>query len=110
MLSTIDPCISSTLASTRSATVELLTIIVDFNPQIFRDFLVKQFPLIPESKNVKIQFFLEFKLEYFQDSLLINKLINHMLSDKDAEFTAAQQMSNVLRVLVDPESIVAVSL
>ena len=32
-----------------------------------------------------------------------------MLSDKDAEFTAAQQMSNVLRVLVDPESIVAVS-
>lgn len=52
VLNTIDPCISSPLATTRTATVELLTIIVDFNPQIFREFLVKQFRRIPESKNV----------------------------------------------------------
>lgn len=42
VLGTIDPCISSSLATTRTATVELLTIIVDFNPQLFRDYLMKQ--------------------------------------------------------------------
>jgi hypothetical protein len=54
VLNTIDPCISSTLATTRTATVELLTIIVDFNPQIFREFLLKQSRRIPETKNVNI--------------------------------------------------------
>jgi len=44
-----------------------------------------------------------------KDSLLINKLINHMLNDKDPEFTAANQMSQVLRILLDPEGIMAVS-
>lgn len=52
VLSTIDPCISSSLSTTRAATVELLTMIVDFNPQLFRDFLLKQFRVISESRNV----------------------------------------------------------
>uniref|UniRef100_A0A914LK23 Serine/threonine-protein phosphatase 4 regulatory subunit 3-like central domain-containing protein n=1 Tax=Meloidogyne incognita TaxID=6306 RepID=A0A914LK23_MELIC len=92
VLEIIDPCISSPLASTRTATVELLSIIVDFNAQIFRDFLVRQFRIVPESKN---------------SSLLINKLINHMLSDKDPEFTSAHQIANAIRILLDPESIVS---
>lgn len=54
VLATIDPCITSNLSSTRAATVELLAMIVDFNPQLFRDYLVKQFRTIPETKNVKI--------------------------------------------------------
>uniref|UniRef100_A0A1I8C0F9 SMK-1 domain-containing protein n=1 Tax=Meloidogyne hapla TaxID=6305 RepID=A0A1I8C0F9_MELHA len=93
VLEIIDPCISSPLASTRTATVELLSIIVDFNAQIFRDFLVRQFRIVPEAKN---------------NSLLINKLINHMLSDKDPEFTSAHQIANAIRILLDPESIVSV--
>ncbi|KAL7073391.1 hypothetical protein ACQ4LE_007251 [Meloidogyne hapla] len=92
VLEIIDPCISSPLASTRTATVELLSIIVDFNAQIFRDFLVRQFRIVPEAKN---------------NSLLINKLINHMLSDKDPEFTSAHQIANAIRILLDPESIVS---
>ncbi|KAI1719250.1 component of IIS longevity pathway SMK-1 domain-containing protein [Ditylenchus destructor] len=92
VLATIDPCITSSLSSTRAATVELLSMIVDFNPQLFRDYLLKQFRTIPESKN---------------DDLLINKLIGHMLSDKDPEQTAANQMSQALRILLDPESIVS---
>ena len=56
VLEIIDPCISSPLASTRTATVELLSIIVDFNAQIFRDFLVRQFRIVPESKNVIFNF------------------------------------------------------
>uniref|UniRef100_A0A914HJF2 Serine/threonine-protein phosphatase 4 regulatory subunit 3-like central domain-containing protein n=1 Tax=Globodera rostochiensis TaxID=31243 RepID=A0A914HJF2_GLORO len=90
VLGTIDPCISSSLPTTRTATVELLTIVVDFNPQLFRDFLMKQSR--QEGRN---------------DSLLINKLIKHMLSDRDAEFTAGGQMSQVLRVLLDPEGVLA---
>jgi hypothetical protein len=30
------------------------------------------------------------------------------LGDKDAEFTAAHQMANILKILLDPESIIAV--
>lgn len=41
--------------------------------------------------------------------MLINKLIKHMLGDRDAEFTAGQQMSQVLRILLDPEGILAVN-
>uniref|UniRef100_A0A183CPF8 SMK-1 domain-containing protein n=1 Tax=Globodera pallida TaxID=36090 RepID=A0A183CPF8_GLOPA len=91
VLGTIDPCISSSLPTTRTATVELLTIVVDFNPQLFRDFLMKQSR--QEGRN---------------DFLLINKLIKHMLSDRDAEFTAGGQMSQVLRVLLDPEGVLAI--
>lgn len=54
VMATIDPCISSPLSSTRAATVELLTMIVDFNPQLFRDYLVKQFRVIPETRNVSL--------------------------------------------------------
>uniref|UniRef100_A0A915PBS8 Serine/threonine-protein phosphatase 4 regulatory subunit 3-like central domain-containing protein n=1 Tax=Meloidogyne floridensis TaxID=298350 RepID=A0A915PBS8_9BILA len=42
-----------------------------------------------------------------EHSLLINKLINHMLSDKDPEFTSAHQIANAIRILLDPESIVS---
>jgi len=59
VLGIIDPCISCSLASMRAATVELLTMIVDFNPQIFREHLVKQFRTIPETKNViELEFFI----------------------------------------------------
>ena len=52
VLSTIDPCISSPLKATRAATVEMLQMIVDFNPHIFREYLIKQARTIPDSKNV----------------------------------------------------------
>lgn len=64
VLSTIDPCISSSLSTTRAATVELLTMIVDFNPQLFRDFLLKQFRVIPESRNVSF-FFVGIKFKFY---------------------------------------------
>lgn len=60
VLATIDPCITSSLSSTRAATVELLSMIVDFNAQLFRDYLLKQFRTIPESRNVS-----GFCLRYF---------------------------------------------
>jgi protein phosphatase-4 regulatory subunit 3 len=90
VLGIIEPCITSKLPATRTATVELLTMIVDFNPQIFRDYLIKQARTVPENKN---------------EDLLINKMINHILTDKDPELTSANQMAQVLRLLLDPENI-----
>jgi hypothetical protein len=52
VLGIIDPCISSVLPSMRAVTVELLTLIIDFNQQIFREYLIKQFRQVPETKNV----------------------------------------------------------
>ncbi len=54
VLGIIEPCITSKLPATRTATVELLTMIVDFNPQIFRDYLIKQARTVPENKNVSV--------------------------------------------------------
>lgn len=85
----------------RAATVELLTIIVDFNPQIFREHLIKQYRTISESQNVKDYRTMPYSYLFiltFKDSLLISKLISHMLNDRDPEFTAANQMSQVLKV------------
>lgn len=52
VLSTIDPCISSPLKATRAATVEMLSMIVDFNPHIFREFLLKQARTVADARNV----------------------------------------------------------
>ena len=36
-------------------------------------------------------------------------MINHILTDKDPELTSANQMAQVLRLLLDPENISTVS-
>lgn len=43
----------------------------------------------------------------FQDILLINLIIEHMICDTDPELGGAVQLMGLLRTLVDPENMLA---
>uniref|UniRef100_A0A7E4UTK5 PP4R3 domain-containing protein n=1 Tax=Panagrellus redivivus TaxID=6233 RepID=A0A7E4UTK5_PANRE len=81
----LDPCLSSPLHATQIMIVDLLIQIVDFTLNNFREFLRTQD--VAESEN-----------------LLIVKMINYMVNDKDPEFTNSHNMAEVLRVLLDSET------
>jgi protein phosphatase-4 regulatory subunit 3 len=42
-----------------------------------------------------------------QDQLLLNVIIEELISDKDPELGGAVQLSGVLRLLIDPENMLA---
>ncbi|MFH4979414.1 hypothetical protein AB6A40_006123 [Gnathostoma spinigerum] len=92
VLATIEPCIMSKDVQTRASTVELFVMMVEFNPQTVRDFLLQQGRTLSESKN---------------DQLLLNRLIEHMLTDHDPELTSASSLAQVMRVLLDPDSMMS---
>ena len=52
VLSTIEPCIESSDLQTRITIVEVFVMIVEFNPQAVRDYLLQQARNVSESKNV----------------------------------------------------------
>jgi protein phosphatase-4 regulatory subunit 3 len=52
LLSAISLCISSGLASTRNSAIEIISMIVDYNPVFMRDFLLRQARSVPENKPV----------------------------------------------------------
>lgn len=58
MLSAINLCISNGLPSTKNSAIEIISLIVDYNPVFMRDFLLRQARNVPDDKPVKfIKFF-----------------------------------------------------
>uniref|UniRef100_A0A914REF1 Serine/threonine-protein phosphatase 4 regulatory subunit 3-like central domain-containing protein n=1 Tax=Parascaris equorum TaxID=6256 RepID=A0A914REF1_PAREQ len=56
VLATIEPCIMSKDPQTMATTVEMFVMIVEFNPQIARDYLLQQGRNLSDAKNVRISF------------------------------------------------------
>uniref|UniRef100_A0A914YYS9 Serine/threonine-protein phosphatase 4 regulatory subunit 3-like central domain-containing protein n=2 Tax=Panagrolaimus superbus TaxID=310955 RepID=A0A914YYS9_9BILA len=81
----LDPCLSSSIHLTQSICVELLSLIVDFSLGPFRQFLMKQ--SAPDD-----------------ESLLINKMFRYLVYDRDAEFTNARNMAEIVRIILDPDA------
>lgn len=54
MLSAINLCISNGLRSTRNSAIEIISMIVDYNPVFMRDFLLRQSRGIAEDKPVSL--------------------------------------------------------
>lgn len=52
VLAAIEPCITSKDVQTRATTVEMFVMIVEFNPQTARDYLLQQGRGFGEAKNV----------------------------------------------------------
>lgn len=52
VLAAIEPCITSKDVQTRATTVEMFVMIVEFNPQAARDYLLQQGRGFGETKNV----------------------------------------------------------
>ncbi|CAD5232966.1 unnamed protein product [Bursaphelenchus xylophilus] len=94
MLAGIDLCISSPYPSTRVACIDVISMIIDYNPIFMRDFLFKQAKSIPEDK---------------PDDVLLNKIVKLIMLDKDPELTTANNISLLIRNLLDAESIVTLA-
>ncbi|CAJ0946367.1 unnamed protein product, partial [Mesorhabditis belari] len=89
VLATIEPSILSPDIDTRITIIEVLVMLVEYNPQTVRDYVIRQ------------------EKDHKEDELLLNLLIHHMLNDKDAELSSAEQVAQVLRALLDPDNMVA---
>lgn len=73
----------------KSASVDILSYIVDFSPSMVREYALQQVATQDE------------------DQLIINIIIEQMICDSDPELGGAVQLSGILRLLLDPENMMA---
>lgn len=87
------PALEITLAMndkrTKQASIDILTAIVEFSPSIVRDYTLEQVKNTAEEEN-----------------MLINIAINEMLSDSEPELGGAVQLMGVIKILIDPETMI----
>lgn len=74
---------------TKTASIDILTYIVEFSPSVVRDYTLQQ------ANNTD------------EEQLLLNIVIEQMLRDRDPELGGAVQLMGVLRILLDPENMLA---
>ncbi|XP_022818129.1 serine/threonine-protein phosphatase 4 regulatory subunit 3 isoform X1 [Spodoptera litura] len=74
---------------TKTASIDILTYIVEFSPSVVRDHTLQQ------ANNTE------------EEQMLLNIVIEQMLRDRDPELGGAVQLMGVLRILLDPESMLA---
>lgn len=89
------PALEITLAindnKTKAASIDILTIIVEYSPSIVRDYTLQQY------NNTDTE----------EDQTLINIAIDQMLNDSEPELGGAVQLMGVLRILLDPENMLS---
>ncbi|CAL8111627.1 unnamed protein product [Orchesella dallaii] len=73
----------------KSACIDVLNAVVEFSPTIVREYCLQQASDVDD------------------DTLLLNVIIEQLISDRDPELGGAVQLSGVLRLLIDPENMLA---
>ncbi|XP_074103855.1 serine/threonine-protein phosphatase 4 regulatory subunit 3 flfl isoform X2 [Cotesia typhae] len=76
-------------AQTKTASIDILTYIVEYSPSVVRDYTLQQI------NNTE------------QDQMLINVIVAQLVGDTDPELGGAVQLAGVLRLLLDPENMLA---
>ncbi|KAE8738847.1 hypothetical protein FOCC_FOCC015679 [Frankliniella occidentalis] len=89
ILSALEITLTSDDPQTKSASIDILTYIVEFNPSFVRDYTLQQANSTDE------------------DQMLLNVVIDQMICDTDTELGGAVQLMGVLRILLDPENMMA---
>lgn len=89
ILSALEITLTSDDQQTKSASIDILTYIVEFNPSFVRDYTLQQANTTDE------------------DQMLLNVVIDQMICDTDIELGGAVQLMGVLRILLDPENMMA---
>ncbi|KAF4532184.1 hypothetical protein B566_EDAN002246 [Ephemera danica] len=74
---------------TKAAAIDILTHVVEFSPSVVRAYTLQQANSADE------------------DQLLLNVIIEQMICDSDPELGGAVQLMGVLRILLDPENMLA---
>lgn len=75
--------------ATKSASIDILSYIVEFSPSMVRDYMLQQVNSAED------------------ENLLLNIIIEQMMCDSDPELGGAVQLSGILRLLIDPENMLA---
>ncbi|KAG5673697.1 hypothetical protein PVAND_003720 [Polypedilum vanderplanki] len=75
----------------KSASIDILTTIVEYSPSLIRDYTLSQYT----------------NPEHDEDQCLLNITIEQMLSDSEPELGGAVQLMGVIRILLDPETMLA---
>ncbi|KAG7153449.1 Serine/threonine-protein phosphatase 4 regulatory subunit 3A-like, partial [Homarus americanus] len=73
----------------KSASIDILSYIVEFSPSMVREYMVQQ----------------QHKTE--EEQYLLNIIIEQMVVDSDPEMGGAVQLMGILRILIDPENMMA---
>lgn len=73
----------------KSASIDILTTIVEYSPSLIRDYTLSQYS------------------NQEDDQCLINIAIDQMLNDSEPELGGAVQLMGVIRILLDPETMLA---
>ncbi|XP_046750640.1 serine/threonine-protein phosphatase 4 regulatory subunit 3 isoform X2 [Diprion similis] len=76
-------------APTKTASIDILTYIVEYSPSVVRDYTLQQI------NNTE------------QEQMLINVVVAQLVGDSDPELGGAVQLAGVLRLLLDPENMLA---
>ncbi len=105
----------------RGAATDIFSYLVEYNPSMVREFVMQE---SQQNDDVSISTVRQTKIYHrgiykkmccvandfllaFQDILLINLIIEHMICDTDPELGGAVQLMGLLRTLVDPENMLA---
>ncbi|ERL91757.1 hypothetical protein D910_09083 [Dendroctonus ponderosae] len=87
------PALEITLATddqkTKTASIDILTYIVEYSPSVVREFTLQR------ATNTDV------------DHILLNIIVDQMICDSDPELGGAVQLMGVLRILLDPENMLA---
>ncbi|XP_063985531.1 serine/threonine-protein phosphatase 4 regulatory subunit 3 [Diachasmimorpha longicaudata] len=76
-------------AQIKTASIDILTYIVEYSPSVVRDYTLQQI------NNTE------------PDQMLINVIVAQLVGDNDPELGGAVQLAGVLRLLLDPENMMA---
>lgn len=76
-------------AQTKTASIDILTYIVEYSPSVVRDYTLQQI------NNTG------------QNQMLVNVVVAQLVNDTDPELGGAVQLAGVLRLLLDPENMLA---
>uniref|UniRef100_A0A1B6LV67 Uncharacterized protein n=1 Tax=Graphocephala atropunctata TaxID=36148 RepID=A0A1B6LV67_9HEMI len=87
------PALEITLSAedipTKTASIDILTYIVEFSPSVVREYTLQQTSTTDE------------------ELVLLNVIIEQMICDTDPELGRAVQLMGILRILIDPENMLA---
>ncbi|EGT55172.1 hypothetical protein CAEBREN_29191 [Caenorhabditis brenneri] len=87
MLESLEPAFTSPDHETRAAMVDILRVLVDSSSQTIRDFLLRQSRTKENNEDV-----------------LLNRMIQHVLTDIDVHLTSGSEMILIMKTLLDPET------
>lgn len=89
ILPALEITLSSEDVQTKTASIDILTYIVEFSPSVVREYTLKQ------TSNPD------------EELVLLNVIIEQMICDTDPELGRAVQLMGILRILIDPENMLA---